>query len=348
MPQKTDYLFILESPVKARRLTQQGVSAIATKGHLFELDNRNDLIGKPDSQKWLTDILTAAKKHSHVIVATDLDVDGQAIATHLTDYLAANGVPVAGYTHYLPTVDQMLKEMRDAPAHDDYPWRARAVVDREFLQCTGLGRGEAAILRLATGKSKFLEERGTATRQIVMAAHTNLAVPPKDALTALQTLHETGILSYPRTDAEVRQEGMVHPPLHFLGKPEAGLAVRLMGRNPATLTLEHKIMVTVASRLQGDTTRKTDGWPSIHALCEANKRGWLSIKGATEAHARMQKTGWVAEDLTLAGKYAFGKAARKFPELLQDDFYGECASVIRDAAFEGKAALKRAENLMSR
>lgn len=348
MPQKSDYLFILESPVKARRLTHQGVAAMATKGHLFELDDHNDLIGKPDSQKWLTDIVNAARNHPHVILATDLDIDGQAIATHLTDYLAGHGVPVAGYTTYSPTVDQMLREVRVAPVHDDYPWRARAVVDREFVRCTGLGRGEAAILQLTTGNTKFLEEKGSATRQIVMAAHTNLGVVPQDALTALQTLHETGTLSYPRTDAEVRKEGMVHPPIHFLGKLEAEMAVRLMGRNPATLTRDQNIMVTVARRLQGDTTRKTDGWASIHALCEANKRGWLSIKGATEAHARMQKAGWIAEDFTPQGRYVFEKATRKFPELLQDNFYGECASVIRDAAFDGRTALKRAENLMSR
>src|SRR3989344_6209462 len=98
-------LIVVESPTKARTLSRflgSGYSVEATSGHIKDLpksklgiDIEHDF--KPDYQvveKRLVNIAkikSAAKKSSHIFIATDPDREGEAIASHVYDELHAVG-----------------------------------------------------------------------------------------------------------------------------------------------------------------------------------------------------------------------------------------------------------------
>ncbi len=99
MPEKT--LVIVESPTKAKTISKmldKHYTVLATYGHIYELIKKEDAID-PNNQfaakyqvvekntKHVNNIVSAAKKSNHIILATDPDREGEAIAWNVCELL---------------------------------------------------------------------------------------------------------------------------------------------------------------------------------------------------------------------------------------------------------------------
>ena len=94
-------LVIVESPAKAKTINKylgDNYKVLASYGHIRDLpskngsvdpDNKFKMIWEIDSfsKKYLTEITNAAKKSDKIILATDPDREGEAIAWHVREYL---------------------------------------------------------------------------------------------------------------------------------------------------------------------------------------------------------------------------------------------------------------------
>nr|WP_272880556.1 type I DNA topoisomerase [Candidatus Synchoanobacter obligatus] len=98
---KQQTLVIVESPTKAKtvgRMVGSSYTVLASFGHVFELIPKNGAV-EPDNHfhmnyqpveknlKHLTKIVSSAKKSTTLILATDPDREGEAIAWHICEYL---------------------------------------------------------------------------------------------------------------------------------------------------------------------------------------------------------------------------------------------------------------------
>lgn len=98
---KTQTLVVVESPTKAKtvsRIAGKDSVVLASFGHVFELIPKNGAV-EPDNnfhmnyqlidknKKHLDRIVSAAKKSNKIILATDPDREGEAIAGHIYQYL---------------------------------------------------------------------------------------------------------------------------------------------------------------------------------------------------------------------------------------------------------------------
>ena len=94
-------LVIVESPAKAKTINKylgDNYTVIASYGHIRDLPSKNGSVD-PDqnfkmewevdsfSKKYLKEITDAAKDSSKIILATDPDREGEAIAWHVKEYL---------------------------------------------------------------------------------------------------------------------------------------------------------------------------------------------------------------------------------------------------------------------
>ena len=94
-------LVIVESPAKAKTINKylgDNYTVLASYGHIRDLPSKNGSVD-PDqnfkmewevdnfSKKYLKDITDAAKESSKIILATDPDREGEAIAWHVKEYL---------------------------------------------------------------------------------------------------------------------------------------------------------------------------------------------------------------------------------------------------------------------
>ena len=94
-------LVIVESPAKAKTINKylgDKYLVLASYGHIRDLPSKNGSVD-PDnnfkmlwevdafSKKYLKDITEAAKESSKIILATDPDREGEAIAWHVKEYL---------------------------------------------------------------------------------------------------------------------------------------------------------------------------------------------------------------------------------------------------------------------
>tara|TARA_B100001121_G_scaffold272634_1_gene259286 strand:- start:2791 stop:5334 length:2544 start_codon:yes stop_codon:yes gene_type:complete len=94
-------LVIVESPAKAKTINKylgENYTVLASYGHIRDLPSKNGSVNPDDkfkmiwevdsfSKKYLKEITDAAKKSEKIILATDPDREGEAIAWHVKEYL---------------------------------------------------------------------------------------------------------------------------------------------------------------------------------------------------------------------------------------------------------------------
>ncbi len=94
-------LVIVESPAKAKTINKYlggNYTVLASYGHIRDLPSKNGSVNPEDkfkmiwevdsfSKKYLKEIIDAAKKSNKIILATDPDREGEAIAWHVKEYL---------------------------------------------------------------------------------------------------------------------------------------------------------------------------------------------------------------------------------------------------------------------
>ena len=94
-------LVIVESPAKAKTINKYlggNYTVLASYGHIRDLPSKNGSVDPDDkfkmiwevdsfSKKYLKEITDAAKKSEKIILATDPDREGEAIAWHVKEYL---------------------------------------------------------------------------------------------------------------------------------------------------------------------------------------------------------------------------------------------------------------------
>ncbi len=94
-------LVIVESPAKAKTINKylgENYTVLASYGHIRDLPSKNGSVDPKDkfkmiwevdsfSKKYLKEITDAAKKSEKIILATDPDREGEAIAWHVKEYL---------------------------------------------------------------------------------------------------------------------------------------------------------------------------------------------------------------------------------------------------------------------
>ncbi len=94
-------LVIVESPAKAKTINKylgENYTVLASYGHIRDLPSKNGSVDPEDkfkmiwevdsfSKKYLKEIIDVAKKSNKIILATDPDREGEAIAWHVKEYL---------------------------------------------------------------------------------------------------------------------------------------------------------------------------------------------------------------------------------------------------------------------
>ena len=94
-------LVIVESPAKAKTINKylgDNYTVLASYGHIRDLPSKNGSVNPDDkfkmiweidsfSKKYLKEITDAAKNSEKIILATDPDREGEAIAWHVKEYL---------------------------------------------------------------------------------------------------------------------------------------------------------------------------------------------------------------------------------------------------------------------
>ena len=94
-------LVIVESPAKAKTINKylgEDYTVLASYGHIRDLPSKNGSVNPEEkfkmiwevdsfSKKYLKEITDAAKKSKKIILATDPDREGEAIAWHVKEYL---------------------------------------------------------------------------------------------------------------------------------------------------------------------------------------------------------------------------------------------------------------------
>ncbi len=94
-------LVIVESPAKAKTINKylgRNYTVLASYGHIRDLPSKNGSVDPNDkfkmiwevdsfSKKYLKEITDTAKKSEKIILATDPDREGEAIAWHVREYL---------------------------------------------------------------------------------------------------------------------------------------------------------------------------------------------------------------------------------------------------------------------
>jgi len=140
-------LLIVESPAKAKTIGKylgEDYTVVASVGHVRDLPKSNkkaiDLEGfvphyvvSPGKEKVLSEIERLGKKSSEVLLATDPDREGEAIAWHIAESVNFNGTPVKRVTFHEITKDaikEALKEPREIDENLRRAQEARRVLDR--------------------------------------------------------------------------------------------------------------------------------------------------------------------------------------------------------------------------
>src|SRR5437868_5798359 len=147
----TSTLVIVESPAKAKTIGKylgRGYRVRATVGHIIDLpekklgvdvDNgfRADLVPIPGKEKTIAELKSAAKDSKEVLIATDPDREGEAIAQHVATQIAPKrGAPVVPIRRVLfreITKDAVQQAVQDAGVIDSKKveaQQARRVLDR--------------------------------------------------------------------------------------------------------------------------------------------------------------------------------------------------------------------------
>ena len=179
-------LIIVESPAKARTISKfvgRGFRVLASMGHIRDLpktklgvnlekDFAPQYVTLRSKAKVLKDLREASKQAKRILLAPDPDREGEAIAWHLADYLAAAKVPIERLEFQEITktaVQEALKRPREIDQNLVDAQQARRVLDRlvgylisPFLWTTiryGLsaGRVQSVALRLICEREDDIE-----------------------------------------------------------------------------------------------------------------------------------------------------------------------------------------------
>lgn len=143
-------LIIVESPSKASKIQEylgKGYTVLASKGHITDLakggkfglgvdiDNnfRPHYMLMEDKVETLDTLIAAAKKADQILVASDPDREGEAIAWHLAQRLADVGKPIKRMVFNeikKAKLQKAVKEVRDIDMNLFHSQEARRILDR--------------------------------------------------------------------------------------------------------------------------------------------------------------------------------------------------------------------------
>src|SRR3954467_1594273 len=150
-PAGTTSLVIVESPAKAKTIGKylgRGYRVKATVGHIMDLPEKKlgidvengfepDLVPIPGKEKTIADIKAAAKTSREVLIATDPDREGEAIAAHVASQIKPKrgtpSIPVKRVLFHEITKDAVQRAIAQAGVIDDKKveaQQARRVLDR--------------------------------------------------------------------------------------------------------------------------------------------------------------------------------------------------------------------------
>ncbi len=140
-------LIIVESPTKAKTITKfvgKDFHVLSSFGHIRDLpkskigvDAANDFaptyVVPPDKKKRVTELKTAAKDASEIILATDEDREGEAIAWHIAELLGLDEAKAKRITFHEITssaIEEALKTPRAIEMNMVNAQQARRILDR--------------------------------------------------------------------------------------------------------------------------------------------------------------------------------------------------------------------------
>ncbi len=186
-------LVIVESPTKARTIGKflgKDYDIKFSMGHIMDLpksklgvDIKDDFSPQyeiiPDKKKILSELKTAAKSADSIILATDPDREGEAIASHIKDMLSSNSKIKSQNSRFRrivfheitdSAVKEALKSPRDVDSHLVDAQTARRVLDRlvgyqlspvlwkKVRRGLSAGRVQSVALRLIVEREREIEK----------------------------------------------------------------------------------------------------------------------------------------------------------------------------------------------
>ena len=150
-PSGTSTLVIVESPAKAKTIGKylgRGYRVRATVGHIMDLPQKKlgidlehgftpDLVPIPGKEKTIADLKSAAKDSKEVLIATDPDREGEAIAQHVATQISpkrgASLIPIRRVLFHEITKEAVQRAILNAGVIDSKKveaQQARRVLDR--------------------------------------------------------------------------------------------------------------------------------------------------------------------------------------------------------------------------
>ncbi|MCL6096668.1 MAG: type I DNA topoisomerase [Patescibacteria group bacterium] len=186
-------LVIVESPTKARtigRFLGKDYEIIASMGHIMDLPKSTlgvdlehnflpDYQQMPDKKKIIAQLKTAGKTAENIVLATDPDREGEAIASHVRDVLSSNSKSeirnpkfsrVVFHEITKEAIDEAFKTPRDIDGNLVDAQTARRVLDRlvgyklspilwqKVRRGLSAGRVQSVALRLIVEREKEIEK----------------------------------------------------------------------------------------------------------------------------------------------------------------------------------------------
>ncbi|CAB4197034.1 TopA Topoisomerase IA [uncultured Caudovirales phage] len=182
-------LVIVESPSKGQKIQEylgKDYIVLASKGHITDLakggkhglgvdvDNnfKPKYVLSDDRLDIMDQLLAAAKKVDLILVASDPDREGEAIAWHLADRLADTGKPIKRMVFNKikkDVIQKALKEVRDIDIDLFHSQEARRILDRLvgfmaspfLMNCVGpklsAGRVQSVVTRMIIDREREIE-----------------------------------------------------------------------------------------------------------------------------------------------------------------------------------------------
>ena len=187
---KNKILLIVESPAKAKTISKyvgDEYIVCASCGHIFELatdgphnygiDVEKGFKPKyqiiPDKKDKVKAIMKAAEGAKEILIASDPDREGEAIACHLAQLLKKLNVPIKRVLFHKMTKDEIQKEVKNPRELDLNMYdaqQARRVLDRivgfsvspylinKFNEKLSAGRVQSVVVRLIVDREKEIKE----------------------------------------------------------------------------------------------------------------------------------------------------------------------------------------------
>ena len=177
-------LVVVESPAKAKTIKKYlgpGYEVLASKGHVKDLPKKYGVDVKhgfeesyeiiEGKEKVLAELKSAAKNADHLVLATDPDREGEAIAFHLSEELKSKGDSVRVEFHEITKagVERGISQPRELDRHLYDAQRCRRVLDRivgydvsslvwsKLAFGLSAGRVQSVALRLIVDREREIE-----------------------------------------------------------------------------------------------------------------------------------------------------------------------------------------------